>query len=158
MCKFSRSKLCPLLTSYKNIIHSSSKHSNSETCWEMRDLFYLFSLIFGCAGSSGSWLLHMGFLQYGDQALLSGCGVWASLVEHGLEGTQAAVVVYARLVAPRCVASSLARGRTGVPFITRQVFNHWTTREARHLLFNLGKMVKDCLCFAYVALIGLGAA
>ena len=56
------------------------------------------------------------------------------------------------LVALRGAGSPLTRDRTGVPFITRQVLNHWPTREARHLLFNMGKMVKGFLGFVYVAL------
>ena len=59
-------------------------------------LFSIYLCIFGCMGSS---LLHMGFLYFGERALLSSCLVWASccggfslVAEHGLCGVWASVV------------------------------------------------------------------
>ena len=63
----------------------------------------------------------------------SGCGllvVAASLVvEYGLEGTRASVVVAYELSCSRHVESSLTRYRTHISCIGRQILNHWTTRE-----------------------------
>ena len=52
------------------------------------------------------------------------------VVEHGLKGTQASVVVWLLgLVALRHVGFSQSRDRTSVPSIGRWILNHWTTRE-----------------------------
>ena len=52
--------------------------------------------MFGCTGPS---LLHMGFLELQREGLLSSCAVQASVVQHGLSGAQASVVVVGSLVA-----------------------------------------------------------
>ena len=82
-------------------------------------LFSIYLCIFGCMGSS---LLHMGFLYFGERALLSSCLVWASccgfslVAEHGLCGVWASVVAGRGLLSTGSVvvlhrlSCSLARG------------------------------------------------
>ena len=65
----------------------------------------------------------------------SGCrawalGTWAPVVAaHGFQSL-AQWLRHMGLVAPWHVGSSQTRNRTSVPFIARQVLNHWITREA----------------------------
>ena len=61
--------------------------------------------------------------------------VMAFLVaEHGLQGVQAQEW-RTGLVAPGHVESSQSRDRTCVACISRQILNHWTTREVQHSTF-----------------------
>ena len=75
-----------------------------------------------CAGFSLQWL----FLLWStgsrlQQLWLTGSRVLAQLSCTGL-------------VAPRHVGFSWTRDRAGVPYISRQIPNHWTTRKALRIL------------------------
>ena len=80
-----------------------------------RVFFIIFSSTFGCAGSS---LQHMVFSSWGIQALEPAGSVIAAL---GLSWPTACEML-----------SSLTRNQTCVPWVGRQILNHWITREIQN--------------------------
>ena len=104
--------------------------------------------IYGC---TGSLLLLMGFsLVEASRGLLSRCGARASHCSvfscfraQPLRACGFQQLQHAGLVAPWHVESSWTKDQTRVPFIGRQILNHWTTRE---ILPNLNFEVYSC-CF-----------
>ena len=91
--------------------------------------FSLVAMSGSCSSLQGTGFSLCGFFCYRAQAP----GVRASAaVAHGLWSTGSMVVMH-RLscFSSRHVGSSWTRDRTSVPCISRQILNHWPTREAQ---------------------------
>ena len=65
----------------------------------------------------------------GERGLLSSCGAQAPHVAASLAAEHRLGSGGTRFAASRHVESSQTRDRTGVPWIGRQIPNHWPTRE-----------------------------
>ena len=84
---------------------------------------FIYSLTFGCAGSSS---LSAGFSLVAEHGLL--ILVTSLVVAQGFQWGSV-VLCCTGLADPWHVASSQTRDRTHVPCTGRWILNHWTTRE-----------------------------
>ena len=92
------------------------------------------------------------FSSCGEQGLLSSYSAWASHCSGfscpraqalGCMGFSSCGI--RGLVAPQHVGSSQTRDSAGVPCTARQILNHWTTREAPHMLLqNFYSVIMEC--------------
>ena len=117
---------------------------------KIRHTFIFFLLIFkNMFGYPGLCCCTRAFSSCGKQGLLSCCGTWflgcrSSVVAHELSSCSAQAYQLP------CGMWNLpgARDRSHIPYIGRQILNHWTTREVQLCFFE-----QSAICWGHSLLL-----